>query len=213
MNEELSALTQSELVIDRGLEEMSQFLTIMDTKGDCNNYERRKIGFKVNERVGCVMYKTRNELSETCHTMKKHAIDLLVGNHLSRIRRNNNRDGRNIIEDFGLQLILRQRVSMFGNSKTTDPQDWVQILVSNPPNYEELEVGDKPNNLGECKNIVRNLHIQIYYANVGSIANPQSKIIGKVFSWKKKAYPLQSAYNATFFYFQEYTISSRLQKT
>ena len=159
------------------------------------------------------MYKTRNELSETCHTMKKHAIDLLVGNHLSRIRRNNNRDGRNIIEDFGLQLILRQRVSMFGNSKTTDPQDWVQILVSNPPNYEELEVGDKPNNLGECKNIVRNLHIQIYYANVGSIANPQSKIIGKVFSWKKKAYPLQSAYNATFSYFQEYTISSRLQKT
>ena len=93
LKEELTTLTQSELYIDRGLDEMSQFLTIMDPLGDCDNYERKKISFGVNEKVGCVMYKTRNELSETCQTMRKHSIDLLVGNHLNRIRRNEERIG------------------------------------------------------------------------------------------------------------------------
>ena len=90
------------MIIDRGFDELKPFLTIMNPKGDivflnilfkkykikknhkyhifhsitgdCNNYQRKKIGFGVNEKVGCVMTKTKSELSETCHTIRKHAI-------------------------------------------------------------------------------------------------------------------------------------------
>jgi hypothetical protein len=32
--------------------------------------------------------------------------------------------------------------------------------------------------LGECKEVIRTLHTEVYYANVGAQANPQAKIIG-----------------------------------
>lgn len=180
------------MIIDRGFDELKPFLTIMNPKGDCNNYQRKKIGFGVNEKVGCVMTKTKSELSETCHTIRKNAIDLLVGNQLSRIRRN-----RDVVNDYGLQLICPrekvkvQRVAMFGNSEITDPQDWIEIQCSNAPDYEQLEKDhqqpeENNNILGECKNVIQSLHIQIHYANVGSLANPQAKIIGINYKFSPK---------------------------
>ena len=89
--------------------------------------------------------------------------------------------------DYGLQLICPrekvkvQRVAMFGNSEITDPQDWIEIQCSHPPDYETLEKDDQKsenNILGECQKVIQSLHIQIHYANVGSVANPQAKIIG-----------------------------------
>ena len=69
---------------------------------------------------------------------------------------------------------------MFGNSEITDPQDWIEIQCSNAPDYEQLEKDhqqpeENNNILGECKNVIQSLHIQIHYANVGSLANPQAK--------------------------------------
>ena len=78
---------------------------------------------------------------------------------------------------------------MFGNSEITDPQDWIEIQCSNAPDYEQLEKDhQKPENniLGECKNVIQSLHIQIHYANVGSVANPQAKIIGIHYKFSPK---------------------------
>ena len=80
---------------------------------------------------------------------------------------------------------------MFGNSEITDPQDWIEIQCSNAPDYEQLEKDhqqpeENNNILGECKNVIQSLHIQIHYANVGSLANPQAKIIGINYKFSPK---------------------------
>ena len=59
------------------------------------------------------------------------------------------------MEDYGLQLLKKQSVGIFGNSKTSDPQDWIEVKVSNAPDYQDLENHDQLNNLGECKEIIR----------------------------------------------------------
>ena len=59
------------------------------------------------------------------------------------------------MEDYGLQLLKKQSVGIFGNSKISDPQDWIEVKVSNAPDYQDLENHDQLNNLGECKEIIR----------------------------------------------------------
>ena len=59
------------------------------------------------------------------------------------------------------------RVATFGNSEIINPGDWIQVIKTN----------EMPGN-GDCSNIVRSMHIEIAFAYVGSLANPQAKIIG-----------------------------------
>lgn len=119
---------------------------------------------------------TRKDLQKSCNQIRKEALDILLGNQLNFKR--NKRNGRNSLDDqFGqLQLLARQRVAMFGNSKTTQPQDWIELLLTNVPNQDTITLGQN-SNVG-CRDVVTNLHIDVYYANVGSHANPQAKIIG-----------------------------------
>jgi len=37
---------------------------------------------------------------------------------------------------------------------------------------------------GVCRNIITGLHIEFIYANVGSLANPQAKIIGASYQYR-----------------------------
>nr|XP_054757577.1 tectonic-1-like [Lytechinus pictus] len=63
-------------------------------------------------------------------------------------------------------------VATFGNSLPEVVGDWVEIfedpISSNPVSNEQ----------GVCNNMYMALHIEVLYANVGALANPQAKIIG-----------------------------------
>lgn len=52
---------------------------------------------------------------------------------------------------------------------------WVPVIVSDAPeNAESIQKSSG----GECKNVVLSLHWEVVYANVGSVVNPQPKVIG-----------------------------------
>ncbi|XP_030837337.1 tectonic-1 [Strongylocentrotus purpuratus] len=63
-------------------------------------------------------------------------------------------------------------VATFGSSLPEVVGDWVEIfedpISSNPVSNEQ----------GVCNNMYMALHVEVLYANVGALANPQAKIIG-----------------------------------
>lgn len=65
----------------------------------------------------------------------------------------------------------RDRVASFGNTLVTDAGDWVPI-IDNVPNLNIIS------SVGQCNNFPTSMNIQIIYANVGAINNPQAQIIG-----------------------------------
>lgn len=140
------------------------------------NSSRQKIQFGINMRVGCVFEKTRDQLSKNCAYFRKQIFDILSGNaHSKRSKRQNS------VAFEGMDLLLRQRVAIFGNSKITQPQDWIPVLMTNLPDLSTLQNSEIF--AGECRDVIRSLHIEIYYANVGSFANPQAKILGVNYIW------------------------------
>ncbi|XP_072015474.1 tectonic-3-like [Amphiura filiformis] len=67
---------------------------------------------------------------------------------------------------------MPEYVAMFGNSAVEVVGDWVPIIVD-----DLLGLPSSPSS-GTCINMVMALHIEVLYANVGSLANPQAKVIG-----------------------------------
>ena len=71
---------------------------------------------------------------------------------------------------------LDWRVASFGNSDIKRPNDWTPILW--PPRTIHKEEEDTL-----CDNIILSSQLEILHASVGSLANPQAKIIGARYSW------------------------------
>ncbi|GAB1608472.1 tectonic-3-like isoform X1 [Argonauta hians] len=63
-------------------------------------------------------------------------------------------------------------VAMFGNTPVSSVGDWVPILEQNRPPQSQFQA---PNH---CVQVVTGMEIQVLYAKVGSIYNPQVKIVG-----------------------------------
>ena len=84
------------------------------------------------------MNKTRKQISESCLDIRRKALDVLVGTHPNAAKRNK-RD----LNPYGLALLKRHRVGIFGNSKSTDPQDWIEVLVENLPDEDSFETISK----------------------------------------------------------------------
>lgn len=166
----MAPMSQNDLYIDRGQDDISQYLTVMTSH--CQENQRQRIQFGVNMRVGCLLYKSRNELSSTCQYLRKHIFDILIG--AADIKKRNKRT-----ENDHFHALHRQRVAIFGNSKTSDPQDWIEVMLTNMPTMDffttlDLAGGEKN---GECRSVITDLHLEIFHASVGSQANPQSKIL------------------------------------
>ncbi|PIK39862.1 tectonic-like protein, partial [Apostichopus japonicus] len=68
-------------------------------------------------------------------------------------------------------------VAMFGDSSVDVVGDWVPILQENTGG-----VPSSPSK-GTCSNMVTGLHIEVIYANVGSLQNPQPKILGVKYNY------------------------------
>ncbi|XP_006814551.1 tectonic-1 [Saccoglossus kowalevskii] len=79
-------------------------------------------------------------------------------------------------------------VAMFGNSRVEMAGDWVPILYDNvPASNPSPSTGPE----GVCHNMVLGVHLEILYADTGSLANPQPKIIGVTYRY---AQPVELKY-------------------
>ena len=133
------------------------------------SFSRQKIPFGTNIKVGCIIRKTRKELSETCRYIRKQSLDILVGDGNRKMRKRRDQDqGKDHFDNFGLDFLTRQRVATFGNSKTSEPQDWIEITLTNPPDLKALENLKGGRVQGECGDVITSLHIEIYHTSVGS---------------------------------------------
>ena len=133
------------------------------------SFSRQKIPFGTNIKVGCIIRKTRKELSETCRYIRKQSLDILVGDGNRKMRKRRDQDQeKDHFDNFGLDFLTRQRVATFGNSKTSEPQDWIEITLTNPPDLKALENLKGGRVQGECGDVITSLHIEIYHTSVGS---------------------------------------------
>ena len=135
-----------------------------------HNYtSRQKIPFGTNMKVGCILHKTRKELSDTCKYLRKQSLDILVGNGNTNLRKRRDEDkGHDDHQNYGLDLLSRQRVAIFGNSKSSQPQDWIEITITNPPDLKLLQNPEVGCAQCECGGVTTSLHIEVYHAFVGS---------------------------------------------
>ena len=170
----MAAITENDLYIDRGDEDFTKYLSTMTNGQDCNPFNRQRIQFGINSRAGCIMHKTRKQLSESCMDLRKKAMEVILGTIPNGAKRNK-RD--RLVPTYGLALLKRHRVGIFGNSKITIPQDWIEVSTSNLPDEDFFETLDTGVGYGQCRDVITSLHIQIHYANVGAQANPQAKIL------------------------------------
>ncbi|XP_014775388.2 tectonic-3 [Octopus bimaculoides] len=83
----------------------------------------------------------------------------------------------------GMSNILWQQnathVATFGNSPVEFVADWLTIFEQNKPPQPQFEAPD------QCTQVVTGMQIQVLYAKVGSINNPQPKIIGVSLTYEK----------------------------
>ncbi|CAI9726325.1 Hypothetical predicted protein [Octopus vulgaris] len=70
-------------------------------------------------------------------------------------------------------------VATFGNSPVEFVSDWLTISEQNKPPQPQFEAPD------QCTQVVTGMQIQVLYAKIGSIRNPQPKIIGVSFTYEK----------------------------
>ena len=147
-------------------------------------FHRIPILFGENLRVGCTFTVTRSALSSTCESLKSAALKLLVGPAADA-------DG-----DSPAATLSKVRVGAFGDaSAENEDEEWVPLLVENaplqgsevPPTAGGSTEGSQPTPPsssspsfpdGVCPNMVLSTHIEVAYALVGSLADPQAKIVG-----------------------------------
>ena len=68
-------------------------------------------------------------------------------------------------------------MATFGNSDPAKAGDWVRVITTNtpPPDYSS---GQGRVEQDRCPGLVTSLHIEILHASIGSLASPQSKVLG-----------------------------------
>ena len=87
-----------------------------------------------------------------------------------------------LLQDIILKALLGTSppdyVASFGNSDVSNAADWVKIIEDERP-------GKGEGSGSICSNMVLGMNIEILFANVGYLANPQAKIVGVRFKYEK----------------------------
>ncbi|XP_033120280.1 tectonic-1-like isoform X2 [Anneissia japonica] len=100
-------------------------------------------------RSGCLISVSFAEISDACMLISSMAKQALAGD-----------------------MPEYMYVAMFGNSDVEIVGDWVPVIIQEPE-------GEATSTLpGQCDNVILSLNIEVLYANIGSLANPQAKIVG-----------------------------------
>lgn len=154
------------------IEESTYDLTLIKSSqtGSCvtDAGNRVQVNFGENVRTGCLLrfnYTSLNVL-DYCTAMRAAIIDALEG-----LNDTINRDNPNNFNRY---------VATFGNSDTLKTGDWVPILRQN---YPRASVAQQSVEGPTCE-LSMGMHVVILYSNVGSLVNPQPKIIGVSFIYE-----------------------------
>ncbi|CAD5114739.1 DgyrCDS3780 [Dimorphilus gyrociliatus] len=126
--------------------------------------DRVPIKFGENMRTGCLYQVTKSQLDKECLFIQDYIIQALMGENVTIS---------------GLQNWNRY-IATFGNTFQTVTADWIQVVIINRPS------GTPQSNPGICSGVVTSVHIQIAYANIGSLNNPQSRIVGVAYRFPQQ---------------------------
>lgn len=123
-------------------------------KGSAAGSGRVAVEFGKNLKTGCVIKVSLQNITGICSTLRAIALDTLLG-----------WDPPDVI-------------GAYGNSNVENPGEWVPVLrhsSSGPPSSSRSTDG------ATCTNVIQTLRIHILYANIGTFANAQAKIVGVQF--------------------------------
>ncbi|XP_076320674.1 tectonic-1-like [Tachypleus tridentatus] len=137
----------------------NNWLTILRSSADsrCDSIQSQlPIQFAEDLHSGCVLHLNSTALrTKGCQYIQKMVMLALVGDNPP------------------------EYVGKFGNSDRHDINDWLKIQEEGKPTEEILELTPD----GVCPKVVLGLNIYVLFANAGSIASPQSIIIGVLFKF------------------------------
>ncbi|KAK3101664.1 hypothetical protein FSP39_005323 [Pinctada imbricata] len=127
---------------------------------------RIQVNFGENVRTGCLISFNLDSANVTqyCSVMQEAIINALEGLNSTDIRDGDSR-----------------RVATFGNSDILITGDWVQIIREGFPTFP---VPSTDPVIGPTCSLRMGMHIEILYAKVGALANPQNKITGIAFKYE-----------------------------
>ena len=116
-------------------------------------------------RTGCSVHLNRSTLASQCQLLKTTSFRLLSGLNVTDSE--------------------PRYVATFGDSSVDQPGDWVKVLHTSVPDYLQPSGGGGQQQpaAGVCPRLVTSLHTEILFSNLGSVANPQAKIIGVMQRW------------------------------
>ncbi|KAJ8048063.1 Tectonic-1 [Holothuria leucospilota] len=139
-------------------DDRNNWLTVVKSSSDgtclTDADSRIPVVFGMDMRTGCIVEVSFSEISDICELIQEQILTALKGP---------------LPDDY--------YVAMFGDSSVEVVGDWVQVL------QEEVSGTPTSSVKGTCNNMVTGVHIEVIYANVGSLQNPQPKILGVKYNY------------------------------
>ncbi|XP_035681133.1 tectonic-3-like [Branchiostoma floridae] len=125
--------------------------------GSCvtSSTDRASVVFGEDMRSGCLLTVFFTNITDVCTLLQSTANDALLGTNPPT------------------------HVAMFGNSQLDTVGDWVEILRVNEPVAQTTGFRTTT-----CRNVVLGMHIEVLYANIGALSNPQPKILAVRFRFE-----------------------------
>jgi hypothetical protein len=138
-----------------------------DLEGNSGNSFRQSVTFGEDRWSSCKVFVSPSNFTSpsACAAMHKALIHLLVGTVMENVTS---------AKEFNLY------VATFGDSKAEETGDWVQVILETVPSFVTTPSQSDDWTLA-CRGIVTSVDIGIMFANTGSLALPQAKILGTVF--------------------------------
>lgn len=138
-----------------------------DLEGSEGKSVRHPVTFGENRRSSCMVFVIPSNFIQpsACAALHKAVIQLLSGNMMANVTSP---------KEFNFYI------ANFGDAKVEDTGDWTQVILESVPSFL-VSSSESDDWTLVCKGIVTSIHIDIMFANVGSLAIPQAKVLGSVF--------------------------------
>jgi tectonic-1/3 len=139
-----------------------------DMEGKNGSSFRQTVTFGEDRWSSCMVFVSPSNFTSpsACGMMHKAVIHLLAGSMMENVTS---------AKEFNFYI------ATFGDSEVEETGDWVQVILESVPSYVTSSSSQSDDWMLVCKGIVTSIHIDVMFANVGSLALPQAKILGAVF--------------------------------
>lgn len=139
-----------------------------DIEGKNGNSFRQTVTFGEDRWSSCMVFVSPSNFTSlsACAKIYNAVIHLLAGSAMENVTS---------AKEFNFYI------ANFGDSKVEETGDWVQVILESVPSFVTSSSSQSDDWMLVCKGIVTSIHIDIMFANVGSLALPQAKILGAVF--------------------------------